>query len=70
MTLRYTIVEINSQNVILILLYLQTLRLDPLGNVPDANTPLEGIEPQRVVVTRFIYDDDVEAARAAKKKKS
>jgi len=47
-----------------------TLHLDPLGNVPDAHVPLENLGHERVIVKRFVYDDDIEVARGAKKKKS
>lgn len=53
-----------------------TLHLDHLGNVPDANAPLDDLGSERVVVTRFVYDDDevedvdVAESRAAKKRKS
>ncbi|KAF8507341.1 hypothetical protein BU17DRAFT_57553 [Hysterangium stoloniferum] len=50
----------------------RSLRLDPLGNIPEATAPLEDMEKPHVVVTRFVYDDDIEELppRAAKKKKS
>ncbi|KAF8514075.1 hypothetical protein JB92DRAFT_3096330 [Gautieria morchelliformis] len=47
-----------------------TLHLDPLGNVPNANVPLEDLGHERVIVTRFVYDDDVEISRTVKKKKT
>ena len=34
--------------------------LDDLGNVPEATTPLD-LTPEKVVVTKYVYDDDEEA---------
>jgi len=50
----------------------QIPELDPFGNVPNADEPLPTLERERIVVTKFIYDDDIEQlpVRSARKKKS
>ena len=37
---------------------MQTLRLDTLGNVLEANNPLPNLVREDVVVQKFVYEDD------------
>ena len=39
----------------------QALRLDSLGNLVNATSPLEDIVRENVTIKKFVYDDDVEA---------
>ena len=41
---------------------LQALRLDSLGNVANATSPLQDIVRENVTIKKFVYDDDIEAA--------
>ena len=40
----------------------QALRLDSLGNLVNATSPLKDIVRENVSIKKFVYDDDVEAA--------
>jgi hypothetical protein len=40
----------------------QALRLDSLGNLVDATSPLKNLVQENVVVKKYVYDDDAEAA--------
>jgi hypothetical protein len=40
----------------------QALRLDSLGNLVNATSPLKDLVQESVVIKKFVYDDDVEAA--------
>jgi hypothetical protein len=40
----------------------QALRLDSLGNLVSATLPLEDLVQENVVIKKFVYDDDDEAA--------
>jgi hypothetical protein len=37
------------------------LRLDSLGNVANATSPLKDIVRENVTIKKFVYDDDIEA---------
>lgn len=37
----------------------QALRLDTLGNLPNADSPLKNLVQENVVVKKFVYDSDV-----------
>ncbi|KZT68974.1 hypothetical protein DAEQUDRAFT_765762 [Daedalea quercina L-15889] len=43
----------------------KTLRLDTLGNVLDANTPLPNLVREDVIVKKFVYEDDEDAQSEA-----
>jgi len=40
----------------------KALRLDSLGNLVNAASPLKGLVQENVVVKKYVYDDDAEAA--------
>ena len=40
---------------------IQALRLDSLGNLVNATSPLEDLVQENVVIKKFVYDDDAEA---------
>jgi hypothetical protein len=40
---------------------IQVLRLDSLGNVVNATSPLKDIVRENVTIKKFVYDDDFEA---------
>jgi len=40
----------------------KALRLDSLGNVVNATSPLKDIVRENVTIKKFVYDDDIEAA--------
>jgi hypothetical protein len=42
-------------------LNVQALRLDSLGNVANATSPLKDIVRENVTIKKFVYDDDIEA---------
>jgi hypothetical protein len=56
----------------------QALRLDPLGNHPNAESPLKDLVEENIVVKKFVYDNDepvlpvivVKNTRSKAKKKS
>ena len=39
----------------------QALRLDSLGNLVNATSPLKDLVQENVIIKKFVYDDDVEA---------
>jgi hypothetical protein len=41
---------------------MQNLQLDTLGNLVEPGNPLSDLTRENVVVKKFIYDDDIEAA--------
>jgi hypothetical protein len=41
---------------------IQALRLDSLGNLIDATSPLKDLVQENVVIKKYVYDDDDEAA--------
>jgi hypothetical protein len=41
---------------------IQAIRLDGLGNLANATSPLKDVVPENVVIKKYVYDDDVEAA--------
>jgi hypothetical protein len=41
---------------------IQSLRLDGLGNLANATSPLKDIVRENVTIKKFVYDDDVDAA--------
>ncbi|KAH9966649.1 hypothetical protein BC827DRAFT_686670 [Russula dissimulans] len=40
----------------------KAIRLDGLGNLANATSPLKDVVPENVVIKKYVYDDDVEAA--------
>jgi hypothetical protein len=40
----------------------QALQLDSLGNLVNATSPLKELVQENVVIKKFVYDDDAEAA--------
>jgi len=49
-----------------LLIFLQDLRLDTLGNLVDIEQhPLTNIDPENIVVKKFVYDSDIEAVKEA-----
>jgi len=50
--------------------FLQTLRLDTLGNILTADTPLGDLVHENIVVKKFVYDTDVEPEAVAPKTRS
>jgi hypothetical protein len=38
------------------------LHLDSLGNLVNASSPLKDLVQENVVIKKFVYDDDAEAA--------
>jgi hypothetical protein len=36
--------------------------LDSLGNLVNATSPLKDLEQENVVIKKYVYDDDAEAA--------
>lgn len=40
----------------------QALQLDTLGNLHHAESPLTNLVQENIVVKKFVYDNDVEAA--------
>jgi hypothetical protein len=41
---------------------IQVLRLDSLGNLNNATSPLKDLVQENVVIKKYVYDDDAEAA--------
>jgi hypothetical protein len=41
---------------------LQALHLDGLGNLVNATSPLKDLVQENVVIKKYVYDDDAEAA--------
>jgi len=41
---------------------IQAVRLDGLGNLVNATSSLEDVVPESVVIKKYVYDDDAEAA--------
>jgi hypothetical protein len=41
-------------------LHVQALRLDALGNIINADSPLMDLVHENIVVKKFVYDNDVE----------
>jgi hypothetical protein len=39
---------------------IQALRLDTLGNIINADSPLTDLVHENIVVKKFVYDNDVE----------
>ncbi|KZP12006.1 hypothetical protein FIBSPDRAFT_755820 [Athelia psychrophila] len=57
----------------------KALRLDHLGNISNADTPLNDLVPQNIIVKKFVYDSDIlpeapppviKATRSRSKKKN
>jgi hypothetical protein len=40
----------------------KALHLDSLGNLVNATSPLKDLVQENVVIKKFVYDDDAEAA--------
>jgi hypothetical protein len=41
---------------------MQALHLDSLGNIANPTSPLKDLVQENVVVKKYVYDDDTEAA--------
>lgn len=48
------------------------MKLDDFGNVLDAAEPIPNLERERIVVTKLVYDTDIEEpfTRTTRRKKS
>jgi hypothetical protein len=45
------------------LILIQSLRLDTLGNLVDTEQQLTDLDPENVVVKKYVYDNDIEVAK-------
>jgi len=48
----------------------KALRLDSLGNLVNATSPLKDLVQENVVIKKYVYDDDAEAAKIDETKPS
>jgi hypothetical protein len=49
---------------ILFLIFLQSIRLDTLGNLVDTEQhPLTNLDPENIMVKKYVYDNDIEVVK-------